>query len=130
MRFRQTVGLVLMFSMSACWRYSEVGALPDPVELPPQTRVHIYDGEVVSLTTARLAADTIRGIERETRRERVIPLAAVDLIEAKRFQVVDSVIFATLAVLVFVFIVRGLGRRPNVVPGLPSSAGVLAPTVP
>lgn len=112
MRFRRAVALLLTFSLSACWRYQALGALPDPTPLPPQTRVHVYDGSMVSLTQAQLASDTVRGFDRETRQPRVIPLAAVDSIEAKQFQVIDSILFGTAALLLFYYSVRGLGRRP------------------
>lgn len=129
MRFRRLVALLLMFSMSACWRYQEVGALPDPVNLPPQSRVHIYDGEVVSFQLARLEADTIRGTERGTGRARVIPLAAVDLIEAKQFQVIDSILFGTAVIVLFYFSVRGISNRPIIIPdgGTGAGLGTLVP---
>lgn len=127
MRFRRTIAVVLLFSLSACWRYSELGVLPDPADLPEPTRVHIYDGNVVTLRNARLEADTVRGVEVLTNQERKIPLAAVDLLEGKQLNVLDSVIFGTAVLVVFYYMVRGIANRPISLPDLPPSAGVLAP---
>lgn len=127
MLLRRAVGILLTFTLSACWRYDSVGALPAAVTFPGDVRVQIYDGEVVVLSHASLAADTIRGVEVARSRTRAIPLAAVDGIEVKQFNMTDSVIFAVLVAALIHFALTGFRNRPFGGPRGPYGAAPQAP---
>lgn len=119
-RWRGASLLVLMLWTTACFEYKTVGALRPTQQLPPDLRVTTYDGRVEYLGTSEMVQDTIVGYRGRSRQLIKIPLAYVDLIETKRFRMVDSFVAGGLAVLVFYYMVRGLGKRP-----LPGGPGTL-----
>jgi hypothetical protein len=101
-----------MLWTTACFDYRPVGALRPSQQLPPDLRVTTFDGRVELLATSAMVQDTIRGYRARSTERIDIPLAYVDLIEVKRFRLIDSVLAGTITILLFMYVVDGLGRRP------------------
>jgi len=95
---------MMVVSVSGCFDWQTVGALPRTADLPPETRITRYDGTTIVLAQARIENDTIRGYISGNNTRQVIPLAAVDLIETKRIQPKQSVV-ATVLVVGLVYVV-------------------------
>jgi hypothetical protein len=100
--------LAMMVGVGGCFAWKTVGALPRSADLPADTRITKYDGTVIVLTQSRIENDTIRGYTVGSNYRHVIPLAAVDLIEAKQFQPKESIIAGALVGGMVYVIVKGL----------------------
>jgi hypothetical protein len=113
--------LAMMVSVTGCFAWQTVGALPTSADLPADTRITKYDGTTITLAQSRIENDTIRGYVDGSHFRHVIPLAAVDLIEAKQLQPKQSVIAGVLVGGLVYVVVRGLQTtRPfGPIPGTP-----------
>ncbi len=100
--------LSMMVSLGGCFAWRTVGALPRSADLPADTRLTRYDGTVIVLAQSRIENDTIRGYTSGSNVRYVIPLAHVDLIEAKKLQPKESVIAGVLVGGLVYVIVKGL----------------------
>ncbi len=89
---RRVLLVLAMTLLAGCFRYQPVGRLRDGQRLPPSTRVVTYRRDTTVFANARLVNDTIIGyaLHRSLRIE--IPLAAVDVIETKRFHERDTIV--------------------------------------
>lgn len=100
--------LVMMMGASGCFAWRTVGALPQSADLPADTRITRYDGSTITLAQSRITNDTIRGYVSGSNVRHVIPMAHVDLLEAKHFQAKQSVIMGALVGTALYVIVKGL----------------------
>jgi len=98
----------MLVGVGGCFAWKTVGALPRTTDLPVDTRLTKFDGTVIVLTTARIENDTIRGFTVGSTLRHVIPLAHVDLIEAKQFKPKDSLIAGVLVGGLIYVVVKGL----------------------
>ncbi len=105
---RVSVLLVMLVTTSGCFAWKTVGALPRATDLPADTRITKYDGTVIVLAQSRIENDTIRGYVDGSHYRHVIPLAAVDLIEARELQVKQSIIAGALVGGMIYILVKGL----------------------
>ncbi len=105
---RVSVLLVMLVTTSGCFAWKTVGALPRATDLPADTRITKYDGTVIVLAQSRIENDTIRGYVDGSHYRHVIPLAAVDLIEARELQVKQSIIAGALVGGMIYVLVKGL----------------------
>jgi hypothetical protein len=105
---RATVLLAMMATASGCFAWKTVGALPRSADLPADTRITKYDGTVIVLAQSRIENDTIRGYVDGSHYRHVIPLAAVDFIEAREFRAKESLIAGTLVGGMVYLVVKGL----------------------
>lgn len=105
---RATVLLVMLVTTSGCFAWKTVGALPRAADLPADTRITKYDGTVIVLAQSRIENDTIRGYVDGSHYRHVIPLAAVDLLEAREFQAKQSIIAGALVGTMIYVLVKGL----------------------
>ena len=100
--------IAMMVGVTGCFAWGTVGALPKTADLPMEIRVTQYDGAALVLTQSRIENDTIRGFTAGSNVRHVIPLAAVDLIEAKQFKVKQSLIAGSLVGGLVWLVVKGL----------------------
>lgn len=108
-RLRRPVALLaLVVVVAGCFDWRTVGALPRSADLPADTKITRYDGTAIVLAQARIENDTIRGYVSGSNVRHVIPLAHVDLIEAREFQAKQSVIAGVLVGTLLYVIVKGL----------------------
>lgn len=108
-RLRRPVALLaLVLVVAGCFDWRTVGALPRVADLPADTKITRYDGTAIVLAQARIENDTIRGYVSGSSVKHVIPLAHVDLIEARQFQAKQSVIAGVLVGTLLYVIVKGL----------------------
>jgi hypothetical protein len=99
---------VVAIAMTGCFSWQTVGALPRTADLPADSRITKFDGSVVVLATSRIENDTIRGFTPGSRTKTVIPLAHVDLIEAKRLEPKRSLIGGTITAVVLYIIYQSI----------------------
>lgn len=100
--------LAMMVGTGGCFAWRTVGALPRTANLPADTRITKFDGTVIVLTQSRIENDTIRGFLVGNNYRYVIPLAHVDLIEAKQFQPRESLITGVLVGGLIYAVIRGM----------------------
>jgi hypothetical protein len=100
--------LAMMIGVGGCFAWKTVGALPRSADLPADTRLTKYDGTTIILAQSRIENDTIRGYVDGSHVRYVIPLAAVDLIEARQLQPKQSVIAGVLVGGLVYVVVKGL----------------------
>lgn len=105
---RATLLLVMLGTSSGCFAWKTMGALPRSADLPADTRITKYDGTVIVLAQSRIENDTIRGYVDGSHYRHVIPLAAVDLLEAREFQPKQSIIAGALVGGMIYVLVNGL----------------------
>lgn len=121
-RLRRPVALfALLLMVAGCFDWRTVGALPRSANLPADTRITRFDGTAIVLAQARIENDTIRGYVSGSNLRHVIPLAHVDLIEAREFQPKQSIIAGALVGTLLYVIVKGLqATQPfGPIPGAP-----------
>ena len=108
-RLRRPLALLaLVIVVAGCFDWRTVGALPTAADLPADTRITRMDGTAIVLAQARIQNDTITGYVSGSHVKHVIPLAHVDLIEARQFQVKRSLIAGALVGTMLYLMVEGL----------------------
>jgi hypothetical protein len=98
----------MVFVVAGCFDWRTVGALPNASNLPADTRITRYDGTSIVLAQSRIENDTISGYMSGSHVKHVIPLAHVDLIEARQFQAKRSLIAGALVGTMLYLMVEGL----------------------
>jgi hypothetical protein len=94
--------LLMLVGGAACFTTQPVGALQPTQDLPRRVSIYRYDGEVIRLDRARIAADTVRGFAAAGFDEFRSPLAHIDSMTYQRLERRDSAIFATVVVVLIV----------------------------
>jgi hypothetical protein len=108
-KLRRPVALLaLVLVVTGCFDWKTVGALPSAADLPADTRITRYDGTAIVLAQARIENDTIKGYISGNNAKQVIPLAHVDLIEARQFQAKQSLIGGVLVGTALYLMIKGL----------------------
>ena len=120
-RRRPVALLALVLVVTGCFDWRTVGALPSAADLPADTRITRYDGTAIVLAQSRIENDTIKGYVSGSNVKHVIPLAHVDLMEARQFQAKQSLIAGTLVGALLYLVVKGLqATQPfGPIPGTP-----------
>lgn len=113
---RAACALAMVTWTTACFSYQPVGKLPDSGRLPAEIRLTRYDNTVVVLADSRIEADTIRGYQPGIPGVTTVPLAHVDLIEAKQLRKKDSLLAAAAALAVFAFVAWVVGQQSPIEP--------------